>query len=89
MVQQNQEETANSEYPLKCGNQPGRSEDLSGEIQGESGESQPAEPTDVAEARADFWSIQGDFIDRHHNDSRVQSTLCAEGRNISHSTETQ
>ena len=44
-----------------------RGEDLSGEIQGESGESQPAEPRDDAEARADFWSI----IYRHHNDLRV------------------
>ena len=35
-------------------------------------ESQPAEPTDDAEARADFWSIQGDFIYRHHNEFRVQ-----------------
>ena len=51
-----------------------RSEDLSGEIQGESGESQPADPTDDAEARADFWSIQGDFIYRHHNEPRVE--LC-------------
>ena len=49
-----------------------RSEDLSGEILGESGESQLAEPTDEAEARADFWSIQGDFIYRYHNEPRVQ-----------------
>ena len=49
-----------------------RSEDLSGEIQGELGESQPAEPTDDAEARADFWSILGDLIHRHHNEPRVQ-----------------
>ena len=42
------------------------------EIRGESGESQPAEPTDDAEARRDFWSIQGDFICRHHNEPRVQ-----------------
>ena len=47
-----------------------RSEDLSGEIQGESGESQPAEPTDDAEVRADFWSIQGDLIYSHHNEPR-------------------
>ena len=39
-------------------------EDLSGEIQGESGESQPAEPTGDAGAHADFGSIQGDFIYR-------------------------
>ena len=35
-------------------------------------ESQPTESTDDAEARADFWSIQGDFIYRHHNEPRVQ-----------------
>ena len=49
-----------------------RSEDLSGEIQGESGESQPAEPTDDAEAGADVGSIQGDFIYRLHTELRVQ-----------------
>ena len=27
--------------------------------------------TDDAEARADFWSIQSDFIYRHHNEPRV------------------
>ena len=52
--------------------QPVRSEDLSGEIHGESGESQPAEPTDDAEARGDFWSIQGDFIHRHHTEPLLQ-----------------
>ena len=41
-------------------------------MQGESGEPQPAEPTGDAEARADFWSIQGDFIYRRHNEPRVQ-----------------
>ena len=46
-----------------------RNEDLNGEVQGESGECQPAETT---EARADFWSIQGDFINRHHIEPRVQ-----------------
>ena len=49
-----------------------RNEDFGGELQGESGESQPTESTDDAEARADFWSIQGDFIYRHHNESRDQ-----------------
>ena len=49
-----------------------RSEDLSGELQGELGESQPTESKDDAEARKDFWSMQGDFICRHHNESRVQ-----------------
>ena len=29
-------------------------------------------PRDDAEARADFWSIQGDFICRHHNEPRLQ-----------------
>ena len=49
-----------------------RSEDLSGKLHGEQGESQPTEPTDDAEARADFWSVQGDFIYRHHNEPRGQ-----------------
>ena len=52
--------------------QPVRSEDLSGELQGEPEESRPAGSTDDAGARADFWSIQGDFIYRHHTEPRVQ-----------------
>ena len=49
-----------------------RSEDLSGELQGEPGEPQPTESKNDAEVRADFWSIQGDFIYRQHNEPRVQ-----------------
>ena len=72
MVQENcQEETTNSENPLEGGNT-ARSEDLSGEPQGETGESQPTESTDDAEALADFWPIQGDFIYRHHSEPRVR-----------------
>ena len=67
-----QEETTNSQNPLQCGNKTSRREDFSGELQGESGESRPTRTTDDAEARADFWSIQGDFIYRHHNEPRVQ-----------------
>ena len=48
------------------------SEDFSRELQGEPGESQPTDSTDDAEARVDFWSIQGDFIYRHHSEPRVQ-----------------
>ena len=48
------------------------SEDLSGELQGESEEPQPTEPKNDAEARKDFWSIQGDFIYQHHIEPRVQ-----------------
>ena len=51
-----------------------RSVDLSGELQGEPGERQPTESEDDAEACADFWSIQGDFIYRHDNEPRIQ--LC-------------
>ena len=47
------------------------SEDLSGELEGEPGKPRPAELKDDAEARADFWSIRGDFIYRHHNEPRV------------------
>ena len=35
-------------------------------------ESQPTDTSDDAEALTDFWSIQGDFICRHHNEPRVQ-----------------
>ena len=89
IVQQNcQGETTNSEKPTLRREPTVRSEGFSSELQSESGESQPTEPTDDAEARADFWSIHGDFICRHHNEHRV-STLRAEGRNIPNSTEVQ
>ena len=53
--------------------QPVRSEDLSGELQDEAGESQRTESTDDAEARADFWSMQKvTSISRHHIEPRVQ-----------------
>ena len=51
-----------------------------GELQDESEESQPAEPTDDAEAQHDFWSIQGDFIYRHHAEPRVQLCVPREER---------
>ena len=49
-----------------------RSQDFSRENFIVNWESQPAEPTDDAEVRGDFWSIQSDIIYRHHNDPRVQ-----------------
>ena len=49
-----------------------RSDDLSGELQREQGESQPTESTDESEARADFRSIEGDFTYPHHIEPRVQ-----------------
>ena len=49
--------------------QPVRSEDLKEELQGDS---EIDETQDHAEARNDFWSIQGDFIYRHHSEPRVQ-----------------
>ena len=48
------------------------SEDLGGELQSELEESQTTESRDDAEARKDFWSVQGDFIHRHHIEPRVQ-----------------
>ena len=54
------------------------SEDLSGELQGEPGESQPTDTTDDAEAQRDFWSIQGDVIYRHHIEPRVQRCVAKE-----------
>ena len=51
------------------------SEDFRRELHDEPGESQPTETTDDAEACADFWSIQGDFICRHHNEPQVQLSV--------------
>ena len=62
------------ENPLKGGNAPHGVKMPVGNFKGESEESQPTEPTDDAEAQHDFWSIQGDFIYRHHAEPRVQ--LC-------------
>ena len=68
LVQQNcQGKTTHSEIPFSTV----RSEDFSRELEGEPGESHPTESTDDAEARADFWSIQGDFICLHHKEPRV------------------
>ena len=73
MAQQNcQGKTTKFREPTLRRERTVRSENLSGELQGESGESQPAETADDAEALADFWSIQGDFIYRHHIEPRVQ-----------------
>ena len=62
----------NSEDPVFRREATVRSEDFCRELQGKLGESQLAESADDAEAHADFWSIQGDFIYRHHNETRVQ-----------------
>ena len=70
-VQQNCEGGYEFREPTPSRESTVRSEDLSREIQGEPGESQPTESTNDAEARADFWSIQGDFIFHHHNEVRV------------------
>ena len=51
--------------------QPVGSEDLSGELQCELEGPQPPESKDDAEAQNDVWSIQGDFIYRHHIEPRV------------------
>ena len=86
MEQQNcREETTISENPLRR-EQTVRSEDLSGELQGELEESQPTESNDDAEARTDFWSVQGDFIYRHPKEARVQLYV-TKGGIIPYSTE--
>ena len=56
------------------------SEDLSEDLQGSSEKSQPTDDTkDDAKARNDFWSIEGDFIYRHHVEPRVQLYVAKEG----------
>ena len=53
--------------------QPVRSEDHREDLQGSSEGSQlTGETKDDAEARNDFWSLEGDFIYRHHVEPRVQ-----------------
>ena len=49
-----------------------RRENLSGESHGDREEFQPEESEDDSETRKDFWSIQEDFIYRHHVEPRVQ-----------------
>ena len=46
-------------------------EEISEELQRNSDEPQPAQTKEDAEERNDFWSIEGDFIYRHHNEPRV------------------
>ena len=52
--------------------QPVMREDLKEELQGNSERSQPTETKDDAEAHNDFWSMERDFIFRHHVEPRVQ-----------------
>ena len=66
------EQTTEFENPPKGGNNLSRSEDLR-ELHGNSERSQPTETKDDAEARKDYWSIEGDFIYRHHIEPRVQN----------------
>ena len=52
--------------------QPVMSEDLRKELQGNWEGSQPTEKKDDAEARNDFWSMEGHFVDRYHIEHRIQ-----------------
>ena len=64
--------------------QPVRSEDVREDFQGNSEKSQPIDETnDDAEARNDFWSMEGDFICRRTS----SSTPRVERRNIPNFTE--
>ena len=57
-----------------------RSGDLRGDLQGSSdGSQQMDEMVDDAEVRNDFWSIEGDFIHRHHVEPRFQHCVSKEG----------
>ena len=64
MVPQHYQEEMRREHTV-------RRENLSGESHGEREEFQPEATKDDAEARNDFWSIQGDFIYRHLIEPRV------------------
>ena len=54
------------------------SEDLRRELHGKTERCQPTETKDDAEARTDFWSIQGDFICRHHIEPRLHLYVAKE-----------
>ena len=59
-----QEPTLRKESTLKR-------ENLSGESHGDREEFRPEETKDDAEDGKDFWSLQGDFVYRHHIEPRV------------------
>ena len=63
-----------------------KSEDLSGESSRRIGSVLTGRTHRWRWSRADCWSIDGDFIYRHHTEPRIQ-LLCGEGRNIIYSTE--
>ena len=60
-----QESTLRRESAVKRDN-------LSGESHGDRKEFRPEEKEDDAETQEDFWSIQEDFVYRHHIEPRVQ-----------------
>ena len=87
MVQRNfQEKTSISENPLQDWNKP-KGAKFSVKNFKANRESLNLETADDAEARSDFWSIQGDFIYRHHNEPRVQIFVPKEETFIPSSTE--
>ena len=66
------EETTNSENPLKGGNNPQGLKTSEENFKANRKGFKTTETKDDAEARKDFWSIQGDFICCHHVEPRVQ-----------------
>ena len=85
MEQQNclEEITVESESPLQGGEQLVRSEDLREQLQGNSERSQPTETKDDAEARNDFWSMEGLHLSSSHrtsNSARDQENSHKSGR---------
>ena len=59
--------------------QPEGGEQLRDDLRGESGGSQPIDTmTDDREARNDFWSIEGNYIYRHHVEPRAKINVLTE-----------
>ena len=67
--------------PTQRREQPAGSEALSGELQGEQEGPQPTETKDDAEAQRDFWSIEGDSINRQHIEPQVQLCVVCRKKN--------
>ena len=71
-----QEETTNSEEILQGVNVPYRGKIPSdGEYQSDSEELEPTVPAEDVETRNDCWTVQGDFMYRHHIEPRVRISL--------------
>ena len=86
MFQQNYQEESTYEFqePTLRRESTEKRENLSGESHDGGEEFQPEESEDDADARKDFWSIQGYFIYCHQIEPRVQLTCREKNHSLFH-----